>query len=73
MNEKTKSSFMIVSYAELDVPPVGQCCFFIDKANHTHQYQASTVWSNSGVPGQFIFQLNTVEKHHANKMIGTKY
>jgi hypothetical protein len=53
------SSFMIISYQLLgiqsDTPPV-----YCDSLNKSHSINASTSASNCNVPGQFIFQLNTL-------------
>jgi hypothetical protein len=59
---KTNSSFMIVSYARLNVEPDDQCCFYYDTALNRIAFQASTTEFNLGVPGQFVFQLNSIDQ-----------
>jgi hypothetical protein len=66
-----KLSFMIVSYKELNVPADPDCCYFYDTNNHAYIFQASTMWSNRGLPGQFVFQFNTLEKQQEHQMIGS--
>jgi hypothetical protein len=60
MDNSTTSSFMIVSYAKLDILP-DTSIFFYDIDLHEIAFEASTTGSNCGVPGQYIFQLNTMK------------
>jgi hypothetical protein len=55
-----QTSFMIVSYAMLYDPPDYTCCYFIDGDWQANIFQASLNNTNSKVPGQFIFQFNTI-------------
>jgi hypothetical protein len=56
----TNGSYMIVSYGELGVPS-DQLTYFVDGANQKNYFDASLTESNCGVPGQYIFELNTIE------------
>jgi hypothetical protein len=58
-NLTANTTFMIVSYAQLALPP-DRPSFFVDSESQVNTFQASTTDSNCGVPGQFIFQLNTI-------------
>jgi hypothetical protein len=56
-----KSSFMIVCYAQLNVPSDTNTAFYIDTYWQKNTFRVSTNDSNCNVPGQFIFQLNNIE------------
>jgi hypothetical protein len=57
IDNTTNSSFMLVSYAQLDI--LTDESPFYQEANGLHfHFHGSTTESNCGVPGQFIFQLN---------------
>jgi hypothetical protein len=53
------TSFMVVSYAELNIPSDDQCCYFNGTLGNKNSFQASTTDSNSNVPGQFVFPLTS--------------
>jgi hypothetical protein len=55
----SQSSFMIVSYAELNSTPDNDCCLFVDTASQEHTFHPSITNSNMKIPGQLIFQFNT--------------
>jgi hypothetical protein len=57
MDERTNSSFMIVSYERLD-KSLEDDCFCYDADLQENTFHASATDSNCNVPGQFIFQLN---------------
>jgi hypothetical protein len=50
-------SFMIVTYALLDVPSSNKSCFYVEPSSFQHNFSASTTESNCGVPGMFVFPL----------------
>jgi hypothetical protein len=56
-------SFMIVSYEKLEIPP-DRMPFYIDAHFQQITFQGSVNDSNSDVPGQFIFQLNTIQQQN---------
>jgi hypothetical protein len=67
-------SFMIISVTHLDVPSDYDFGFYIDTNNQYNNFSLSTSGSNCGVPGQFIFQFNTLTsllicRNHSQKLL----
>jgi hypothetical protein len=60
-DNKTDSSFMIVNFAQLDVASDTTPFFYVDTALQVNTFHGSVNGSNCGVPGQFIFQLNSID------------
>jgi hypothetical protein len=52
------SSFMIVSYQQLDFQSDAPTVYF-DILNNTHSIYANLTSTNCNVPGQYVYQLNT--------------
>jgi hypothetical protein len=67
----THSSFVLVSYVQLDNDPPDQIPDFKDQYENAYIYTyfffPSTTWSNCGVPGQFIYQFNVYPPSFENR------
>jgi hypothetical protein len=63
LDHKTNRSFMIVSYSKLDLPSETNPSFYQDTLLLPNNFEASTTGSNCRVPGQFVFQFNTLPDH----------
>jgi hypothetical protein len=65
-------SFMLVSYVNLDLASDTNSSFYIDAELQENTFNASTTKSNSDVPGQFIFQLNTINQFYSQNSLKLK-
>jgi hypothetical protein len=55
-----ESSFMVVSYPQYDRPSNKTPAFFYDPDLQENTFRPSANGSNCGVPGRFVFQLNSI-------------
>jgi hypothetical protein len=60
LDERTNSSFMIVIFAELGLPSEKHPSFYFDTDLQANLFQSSINDSNCGIPGRFVFQLNSI-------------